>query len=355
MDTKDSTRISWLDTARSIAILLVILCHVSESEYFFGQSNILDRSTVSQFFGFFLFTLGRLSVPLFLFISGYLLLPRSYDTEKSLNFYKHNLLPLFVASEIWIITFYTFTCYFNSYPFSFSTLIRNMLFLGYEKISYLWYLPTIIGLYLYIPFFAIAIQKINIKITGLLLPITFLYCFFIPTINILFASLEIPLLSSQLFLYFGGGVYGFYMLTGYLFSKNFFKKLPLICLLSGFLCFVLLTALFQMTMYHKGHPYTIWYEFALLPIAAMFLFAILQNYPLLSFNNCGKYIAKYSFGIYLVHEAVRMITKRYFPFKYLCSPLRVFLLCILTFLISMSIVSLFSKISIIKKYLFLIK
>ncbi len=357
MDTKSSERIKWLDTARTFAIMLVILCHVTGDFYFFGGGDILERSVSSQLFGFILFTFGRLSVPLFLFISGYLLLPRQYDNISILKFWKRNLLPLFIASEIWIVFYYSFICYFKSTPFSFIALFKNMLFLGYENVSYLWYLSTIIGLYIFIPFAAITLQRININIIAVLLFIPLLYCFFIPTLNILFTSLEISVyLSPQFFLHFSGGVYGFYIIIGYFFQKQFFKKKNLFFLMTGLLSCVLLTALFQMALHHIGHPYTIWYDFILLPFASMFLFSIVQSYSLPSFlDSFWIYTAKYSFGIYLVHKVIQNVLEKYMPIKNLNTPVKIFIIYTLTFLISLFTVSVLSKIPVIRKYLFLIK
>lgn len=232
-----------------------------------------------------------------------------------------------------------------------------MLFLGYENISYLWYLPTIIGLYIFVPFIAIALQRINVNIIAILLCVPLLYCFFIPTINILFDSLEVPVyLSPQFFLHFSGGVYGVYIVIGYLFQKHFFKKKSLFFLITGFLSCVLLTAFFQMLLYHIGHPYTIWYDFILLPFASIFLFSIIQSYSLPSFlDRFWQYTAKYSFGIYLIHEVIRNLIEKYIPIGRLNTLVRIFIVCSLTFLISLFIVSVLSKISVIRKYLFLIK
>ena len=58
-------RIKWLDAARTCAILLVLLCHVTSDIYSIFGNTILNRSVTSQFFAFFSFTLGRLGVPIF--------------------------------------------------------------------------------------------------------------------------------------------------------------------------------------------------------------------------------------------------------------------------------------------------
>ena len=85
---KKSQRYYWLDYCRSLAILFVIVVHTTESVYFFNQVSFENYSSSRHVLMFTLFTLGRLGVPLFLFITGYLLLDRQYDYTYSQKFYK---------------------------------------------------------------------------------------------------------------------------------------------------------------------------------------------------------------------------------------------------------------------------
>lgn len=71
-------RIVSLDILRTIAILDVLLVHCTESVYPMNNPTLLSYSILSQFLAISLFTLGRLGVPIFFFISGYLLLDKDY-------------------------------------------------------------------------------------------------------------------------------------------------------------------------------------------------------------------------------------------------------------------------------------
>ena len=71
-------RIVWIDLLRCIAILCVVLCHATEAVYDFDLESMTPiRPTVVL--AFTLFTIGRTGVPIFLMVTGYLLLDRSYD------------------------------------------------------------------------------------------------------------------------------------------------------------------------------------------------------------------------------------------------------------------------------------
>ena len=65
-----------LDLARSFAICSIVLCHCTEFTYQLTQESWSTSSTLSQYVRTILFTLGRLGVPIFLMLSGFLLLQR---------------------------------------------------------------------------------------------------------------------------------------------------------------------------------------------------------------------------------------------------------------------------------------
>lgn len=73
-----------LDITRTIAILCVVFCHSVESIYKFNLSFARGLSTISKSFMFISFTMGRLGVPLFLFLSGFLLLQKQINDEKDI-------------------------------------------------------------------------------------------------------------------------------------------------------------------------------------------------------------------------------------------------------------------------------
>ena len=82
-------RIKWIDLLRALAILMVILCHATEGIYPLSISGMDDLSVQSKAAAFTSFTFGRLGVPIFLMISGYLLLDKDYDPEKTVKFWKY--------------------------------------------------------------------------------------------------------------------------------------------------------------------------------------------------------------------------------------------------------------------------
>ena len=101
-----SNRIVKLDIARTFAILCVVLCHCSEMIYTQQSVKVAELGISSRIFMFGTFTIGRLGVPIFLYLSGILLLKKTIDGDEDIfKFYKNNLFPLFVVNEIWVILY----------------------------------------------------------------------------------------------------------------------------------------------------------------------------------------------------------------------------------------------------------
>lgn len=106
---RNLSRIAFLDAIRTAAISLVVLCHCTEAVYNFSYDSMASLPSEIQLFILSNFTLGRVGVPLFLFLTGYLVISKQFDTKDRISkFYKHNYLPLLVTCEIWIILYNLF-------------------------------------------------------------------------------------------------------------------------------------------------------------------------------------------------------------------------------------------------------
>lgn len=165
MKIEKKNRIAWVDRARSVAVLCVILCHATERSFFFAGKDILEQPIVMQTLGFFLFTIGRLGVPIFLFISGFLLLQRTYEGEMSFRFWRHNFLPLLGVTECWIIIYNLFLIWYEQRQISLVGLVKNMLFLENVGLPHFWYLPMILGIYLiHIPIMEVINRYLSLEV-----------------------------------------------------------------------------------------------------------------------------------------------------------------------------------------------
>ncbi len=137
-------RIYWIDAIKVVAILMVVLAHV-----LWMLETEEHGSEVMQSGSFF--TLNRivasLGVPLFMMVSGALLLGKKFETKGDvLTFYKRGLLPLVVTAEIWIVIY----CCLRLRPFSLKELLLNMALVHKPEV-HLWYVRLIVIYYLAIP------------------------------------------------------------------------------------------------------------------------------------------------------------------------------------------------------------
>ena len=97
---------------------------------------------------------------------------------------KTSVLPLIATTEIWAILNYFFAVAVYRREFSFTGLLKQMLFLDDSPLSHMWYMPMIIGLYIFVPFLSKIFQQYGqIKY------------YIIPLLLVAFGSVIIPTLT----------------------------------------------------------------------------------------------------------------------------------------------------------------
>lgn len=212
-----------LDYIRAVAILCVVVNHVVEEVYPLNIEFINNVTLKIKIFCIGCFTFGRIGVPLFFMLTGYLLLTREYDRDKTFNFYKHNVFLWIIVWEVWIFIYNVFECWINATSFNIGEYLRKAFFLEHAGLPYTWYMPVIIGIYLFLPFVASVLKNMNEKILIILLLIIYFYLFIVPGINLWQSALSVDSssrVSNQIDLSFGGGIYGFYLILGYCFLSG---------------------------------------------------------------------------------------------------------------------------------------
>ena len=146
MKTKKE-RIFYYDVLRAFAIIAVIICHV---DHFFGP-----LTTPTQVFAQMTFhDIGDIGVPIFLMISGALLLNREYPSLE--KFLKRRFARIIYPFIFWIILILG-QLYYHGYN---SKFIWNV-FIGEPSIT--WYFWILIGIYLFIPVLNSFIKDYKIK------------------------------------------------------------------------------------------------------------------------------------------------------------------------------------------------
>lgn len=188
-------RIFYFDELRAIAILAVVFCH---SDDFFPIA--LDNFRTC--FPFFVSNLGRTGVPIFLMLSGALLLNREYDL---LDFFKRRYTRILVPFIFWVAV---------------TVILKQYLFLSSpEQLikwacgdSLLWYIWELLGLYLFLPIINEFIKKFGR--TGLK------YYLILWVAYLIMLNFNIHI-SSHFTLEYFGGYMGYFVLGYYLVNTDF--------------------------------------------------------------------------------------------------------------------------------------
>lgn len=315
MENQNNERVKWLDMVRTFAIVCVVMCHAVENGiYNMNAEYMQSAGTLSKIFAITMFSVGRLGVPLFLIISGWLLLDRDYTDTKCKQFWKQKCCGLLLVMELWIIVYNLFLNLFNGYEISITNLIREMLLLQYNPMSHVWYLPMILGMYITIPFAANALHALTMK-TVITPWIIMIICFLgIPVANDCLAMIGIRLGNSVMSTGFSGGYYGCYLISGFLLKKGILNRIKTRVLSVFAFVGLGILILIQICSYYLNYNYSLWYNNVFLFLCGVIFFEIMSRTKKVSCEKLFLIIARYSFAIYLIHNPINMLLARYTTF-----------------------------------------
>ena len=175
-------RIVWLDVVRFVALFTVVCCHSSDPfNYVFGETT--ESLEDIQFWGAVYGSLVRPCVPLFVMITGALLLPVKTDNTRA--FYKKRISRVFWPFLTWSVVYALFPWITGIlgfspesilifFPFSGEEAAQQSLALSMQSVAnipmnfsnigvHMWYIYLLIGLYLYLPIFSAWVEKTTEK------------------------------------------------------------------------------------------------------------------------------------------------------------------------------------------------
>lgn len=240
---KEGKRIVWLDFVKFIAIFMMIAVHCTDNVTPAERSEPW-YNLWGSFYGSFM----RPAIPLFVMVTGALLLPVKQNVS---TFYKKRLTRLLVPFIIWSILYNLFpwiTGLLGLSPIvindffawaepdqSFSSALHNILMIPFNFSMFavqMWYVYLLIGLYLYMPIFSAWVRQASVKEQKVFLALWFV-------------SLFIPYLREYLtkdlwgtcswnefgLLYYFAGFNGYLLLGYYIINNNInlsWNKLTLI-------------------------------------------------------------------------------------------------------------------------------
>lgn len=176
LSNQKNQHIVWLDVVRFIAMFTVVCCHCTDPFNFSPGTapNIGEIKLWGAIYGSVL----RPCVPLFVMITGALLLPVRGDTS---TFYKKRIPRVFYPFLIWSVLYNLFPwitgllglnpqIILDFFPYageevmqqSFSVSLKYILMIPFNfsiLAVHMWYIYLLIGLYLYLPVFSAWVEK----------------------------------------------------------------------------------------------------------------------------------------------------------------------------------------------------
>ena len=176
LSNQKNQHVVWLDVVRFIAMFTVVCCHCTDPFNFYPGTapNIGEIKLWGAIYGSVL----RPCVPLFVMITGALLLPVRGDTS---TFYKKRIPRVFYPFLIWSVLYNLFPwitgllglnpqIILDFFPYageevmqqSFSVSLEYILMIPFNfsiLAVHMWYIYLLIGLYLYLPVFSAWVEK----------------------------------------------------------------------------------------------------------------------------------------------------------------------------------------------------
>ena len=181
LNPTQKTHIVWLDVVRLVAMFTVVCCHSADPFNFYpGEppANIAEIKWWGAVYG----SLLRPCVPLFVMITGALLLPVKGETAP---FYRKRIGRVFWPFLIWSVIYNLFPwitgllgvapeVILDFFPYSGEEVMRQSLDVSLGYIAqmpfnfslldvHMWYIYLLIGLYLYMPVFSAWVEKASRK------------------------------------------------------------------------------------------------------------------------------------------------------------------------------------------------
>lgn len=151
-----------IDVIRALAIFCVIGIHSLPQTVPLSLGVGREQAAITlRLFTSFVQTTCELGVPLFLAITGYLMLGRDYTGRNLGRFVKRNLLPVFVSFEFWNLVMCGVRQFAITSDVTLNDVIKSALFLSSTPMGHIWYLQMIVGVYCALPLLSIALKKIE--------------------------------------------------------------------------------------------------------------------------------------------------------------------------------------------------
>lgn len=284
------------DFLRVVAAFAVIILHTS---VIVVQTNPDIHSSV-WWVGNIADSYTRWCVPIFVMVSGALMIPRSSEHEISL-FYRNRLGRLFIPLLFWTL-FYLFLSGYEQLTFDPYLLLKTVI--QGQPYYHMWFIYMMVGLYIVTPFLGRFVLLCPERIINFFICICFLIASIDTTVAIFFENTGASFLT--LFLPFVGFFIAGYQIknSSISFPSNFLLIIVLGCgaiiSIGTGLVFPLLGLKSLFVMYNYSNPLVIIMSICIFTIVIKNI-DFVQNVNSNTFTNIIIFLSPLTFGMYLIH------------------------------------------------------
>ena len=290
--TNNSTRIYEFDFLRILAVLAVIMIHISATLVIHNAQN-----STEYIIGNFFDSISRFAVPFFVMISGYFML----DERKEMPVFK---IKNKIVKLILILLFWSgfYALIFKPYSFIHAFVYGH---------HHLWYMYLIIGLYFITPILRLFVKEQNARYVYYCIILGIVFSFLPNLLDVVFIPDGATKFAAMFQIPFGG--YIVYYLIGWCFrlNKNIIKRELAVFILC---CISLITIFCCAQFVHSSccRVYNVFYNSINIPVllysVSLFslIYSILHKYSENFNQKCKSFISKCSsltLGVYLIHAS----------------------------------------------------
>jgi len=290
-------QLDWINNLRIVAMFLVVILHTT-SPMLMAYGKVPDNWLIADFYN----ALARFGVPVFVMITGALLLGRDYEPG---DFLKRRLWRIIPPFLFWSLVYVAYAWYDEDIAFTNDVWLNVKIVLHQLKFGasyHLWYVYMLIGLYFIIPILSKFVRNASEKLI--------VYFILLWLIVMLISQPYLVRYNPQIDLHYISGYIGYLVLGYYLATKQFpawlnARWFGLIFLLS---LIVIVAGTYITCISTKGLT-TLFYE----PISPMIvllsgsifmvfrLSAVRLSPKIKKFTN---FAGAYTYGIYLSHAFI---------------------------------------------------
>lgn len=116
--------------------------------------EFISSSNFSMLFKAGVSVFSRLGVPIFLMLTGALVLNRTFtDNDSIKKYYKENVGGILITTEFWYLIMFLYLSWDSGQ--SLDGILLNALFVNQRSFGSMWYMPMILCVYIILPFFSV--------------------------------------------------------------------------------------------------------------------------------------------------------------------------------------------------------